>query len=202
MPCIVLWTYHRALRSELLRLAGVEPAIPRLRVECIDPVLLQAREWVGRELNPAPRIKSPLHRRYASDPGAERTSEGVSLTHCIKCNALWSLPRNLHRFGLRSFSKRVALPRSRDASPFAPPRRIELHSSGFQPDTLTISAKAARVRRRRFELLVFALKGRRAEPGCTNVASRGDRRDLRPLQPFDKLRAGLVHSQAAILAVA
>jgi len=25
---------------------------------------------------------------------------------------------------------------------------------------------------------------------------------LRPLQPFDKLRAGLVHSQAAILAVA
>ena len=89
---------------------------------------------------------------------------------------------NLQRFDPRSFSKRVALPRSREASPFAPPRRIELHSSGFQPDTLTISAKAARVRRRRFELLVFALKGQRAEPGCTNVASRGDRRDLRPLQ--------------------
>lgn len=87
---------------------------------------------------------------------------------------------NLQRFDPRSFSKRVALPRS-DLS-IAPPRRIELHSSGFQPDTLTISAKAARVRRRRFELLVFALKGRRAEPNCTNVASRGDRRDLRPLQ--------------------
>ncbi len=45
---------------------------PRFKGPVHYPVLLRAREWVARESNPVPRIKSPLHDRNAPDPRAER----------------------------------------------------------------------------------------------------------------------------------